>query len=64
MATEVERAQSREPNVNREMAKRKVRRDPNLSPDEDLYVEDRDYTEAVIGHRPRRAKKPDEKDAT
>ena len=31
MATEVERAQSREPNVNREMANRKVWRDPNLS---------------------------------
>ena len=31
MATEVERAQSREPNVNKEMANRKVRRDPSLS---------------------------------
>lgn len=40
------------------------RRDPRLTPDEDLYVEDRAYTDPVIGHRPRRAKKADEKDAT
>ena len=30
------------------------RRDPNLSPDEDLYAEDRPWTEAVIGNRRRR----------
>ncbi|MCC9185030.1 hypothetical protein LOC73_31170 [Mycolicibacterium mageritense] len=30
------------------------RRDPNLSADEDLYVEDRAYTEGVVGHRPRK----------
>jgi hypothetical protein len=30
------------------------RRDPNLSPDEDLYTEDRSWTEAVIGNRRRR----------
>jgi hypothetical protein len=30
------------------------RRDPNLSPDEDLYTEDRPWTEAVIGNRRRR----------
>ncbi|GLP78694.1 PPE domain-containing protein [Mycobacterium antarcticum] len=30
------------------------RRTPGLSPDEDLYVEDRDYTEEVIGDRKRR----------
>jgi hypothetical protein len=30
------------------------RRDPNLSPDEDLYTEDRAWTEAVIGNRRRR----------
>jgi hypothetical protein len=40
------------------------RRNPNLTPDEDLYVEDRAYTDPVIGHRPRRAKKAEEKDAT
>lgn len=30
------------------------RRDPRLAPDEDLYVEDREWTEAVIGQRRRR----------
>jgi hypothetical protein len=30
------------------------RRDPNLSPDEDLYTEGRPWTEAVIGNRRRR----------
>jgi len=30
------------------------RRDPSLSPDEDLYTEDRPWTEAVIGNRRRR----------
>jgi hypothetical protein len=30
------------------------RRDPNLAPDEDLYIEDRPWTEAVIGNRRRR----------
>jgi hypothetical protein len=30
------------------------RRDPNLSPDDDLYTEDRPWTEAVIGNRRRR----------
>lgn len=30
------------------------RRTPGLSPDEDLYVEDREVTEAVIGDRKRR----------
>jgi hypothetical protein len=30
------------------------RRDPDLSPDEDLYTEDRPWTEAVIGNRRRR----------
>lgn len=30
------------------------RRDPNLSPDEDLYTEDRPWTEGVIGARRRR----------
>jgi hypothetical protein len=30
------------------------RRDPDLSPDEDLYTEDRSWTEAVIGDRRRR----------
>jgi hypothetical protein len=30
------------------------RRDPGLSPDEDLYTEDRPWTEAVIGNRRRR----------
>jgi hypothetical protein len=30
------------------------RRDPNLSPDEDLYTEDREWTEGVIGLRRRR----------
>jgi hypothetical protein len=30
------------------------RRDPNLSPDEGLYTEDRSWTEAVIGNRRRR----------
>lgn len=34
------------------------RRNPNLSEDEDLYKEDRAYTEAVIGRRAR----PDAKD--
>jgi len=33
---------------------REKRRDPNLSPDEDLYTEDRPWTEAVIGNRRRR----------
>jgi hypothetical protein len=30
------------------------RRNPNLSPDEDLYTEDREWTEGVIGLRRRR----------
>ena len=30
------------------------RRDPNLAPDEDLYTEDRPWTEAVIGNRRRK----------
>ena len=30
------------------------RRDPNLAPDEDLYTEDRAWTEGVIGARKRR----------
>jgi hypothetical protein len=30
------------------------RRDPKLSPDEELYVEDRPWTEGVIGNRRRR----------
>jgi hypothetical protein len=30
------------------------RRTPGLTPDEELYVEDREYTEGVIGRRPRR----------
>ena len=30
------------------------RRDPNLSPDEEFYTEDRPWTEAVIGNRRRR----------
>jgi hypothetical protein len=33
------------------------KRTPGLSPDEELYVEDRPYTETVIGHRPRRETK-------
>lgn len=32
------------------------KRDPKLSPDEDLYTEERAHTEGVIGHRPRREK--------
>jgi hypothetical protein len=32
------------------------RRTPGLSPDEELYVEDRPSTEPVIGLRPRRGK--------
>jgi hypothetical protein len=36
------------------------KRTPGLSPDEDLYVEDRPFTESVIGHRP---KSPDRKDS-
>src|SRR3954469_12916036 len=39
------------------------RRDPNLSPDEDLYTEDRPWTEAVIGNR-RRRDVQDGKDST
>ncbi|MGB8402833.1 MAG: hypothetical protein WCE30_02020, partial [Mycobacterium sp.] len=34
---------------NRESGKEK-KRNPNLSLDETLYVEDRDYTDPVIGH--------------
>ena len=30
------------------------RRDPKLAPDEDLYTEDRPWTEAVIGNRRRK----------
>jgi hypothetical protein len=30
------------------------RRDPSLAPDEDLYTEDRPWTEAVIGNRRRK----------
>ena len=30
------------------------RRTPALSPDEDLYVEDREYTQGIIGDRKRR----------
>lgn len=41
------------------------RRDPNLSPDEDLYKEDRAWTEPVIGrqNQPRRKGSPDGKDS-
>ena len=39
------------------------RRTPGLSPDEDMYVEDREYTEEVIGARKRRTLQ-DPKDAT
>lgn len=39
------------------------RRDPNLAPDEELYVEDRAWTEGVIGHR-RRREVSEGKDAT
>ncbi|ORA27800.1 hypothetical protein BST13_29805 [Mycobacterium aquaticum] len=40
------------------------RRDPNLSPDEDLYKEDRAWTEPVIGRQsPQRRKAPDGKDS-
>jgi hypothetical protein len=35
-------------------AGKEKRRTPGLSPDEDLYVEDREYTEQVIGARKRR----------
>ena len=38
------------------------RRDPNLAPDEDLYTEDRPWTEAVIGNR-RRKDVPDGKES-
>ena len=30
------------------------RRDPRLAPDEDLYVEDRPWTEGVVGNRRRK----------
>ncbi|TFV54147.1 hypothetical protein E4P42_26675, partial [Mycobacterium sp. PS03-16] len=30
------------------------KRTPGLSPDEDLYTEDRQWTEAIIGQRPRK----------
>jgi hypothetical protein len=30
------------------------RRDPRLAPDEDLYVEDRPWTESVVGNRRRK----------
>ena len=30
------------------------RRDPRLAPDEDLYTEDRPWTEAVVGNRRRK----------
>ncbi|WP_441958907.1 PPE domain-containing protein [Mycolicibacterium houstonense] len=36
------------------------RRDPNLAPDENLYVEDREYTEGVIGLQSRRKRTPQE----
>ncbi|MCV7110612.1 PPE domain-containing protein [Mycolicibacterium setense] len=36
------------------------RRDPNLSPDENLYVEDRAHTEGVIGLQSRRKRNPQE----
>ncbi|KUH94364.1 hypothetical protein [Mycobacterium sp. IS-3022] len=40
------------------------RRDPRLAPDEDLYTEDRPWTEAVIGNRRRRDDGGGVKDAT
>ena len=36
------------------------KRNPQLSPDEPLYVEDRPHTEQVIGVRPRRRGAPDD----
>lgn len=39
------------------------KRSPGLSPDEDLYKEDRAWTEAVIGNRPRRKDTGDAKDS-
>jgi hypothetical protein len=39
------------------------KRTPALSPDEDLYNEDRPWTEAVIGNRPRRKDATEGKDA-
>jgi hypothetical protein len=42
---------------------REKRRTPGLSPDEALYVEDREYTEEVIGTRKRRTIQ-DPKDST
>lgn len=36
------------------------RRDPNLSPDEEMYVEDRAYTEGVIGRQSPRRRAPQE----
>ncbi len=35
------------------------KRNPQLSEDEELYTEDRPWTEAVIGNRPRRRSAPD-----
>ncbi|GAS88998.1 PPE domain-containing protein [Mycolicibacterium brisbanense] len=41
------------------------RRDPNLSPDEDLYIEDRAHTEPVIGRQaPPRRRKEDGKESS
>ena len=39
------------------------KRTPGLSPDEDLYSEDRPWTEAVIGNRPRRKDVTEGKDS-
>ena len=40
------------------------RRDPNLSPEEDLYIEDRAHTESVIGHQPQRRRKEGGKESS
>jgi hypothetical protein len=40
------------------------KRDPRLAPDEELYKEDRPYTEPVVGQRPRRKEAPGGKEAT
>jgi hypothetical protein len=37
-----------------QQAGKERRRSPGLSPDEELYKEDREWTEGVIGHRKRR----------
>ena len=40
------------------------RRNPGLAPDEDLYTEDRPWTEAVLGQSPRVKDVQDGKDAS